>query len=206
MKLIRSLSRPLSTLNRVTLAGAFVGLLLASGTAGAEPTVGKTYQNPTLRDGSDKPVTIPDFGQKVVLVMYTDPDVADQNDVFADAVKAANLSQRVYRSVGVANMEDAPFKPNGIIRSVVRGKIKKYGVTILTDPKKLLIGAWDLGDCNEKSVVLIFDQKGVLRYAKKGELSAEERTSTLALMKQLVADAEAAAPAPAAAPAAPAAP
>lgn len=205
MKLIRSLSRSLSTLNRVTLAGAFVGLLLASGAAGAEPTVGKVYENPTLRDGSDKPVTIPDFGQKVLLVMYTDPDVADQNDVFADAVKAANFSTKVYRSVGVANMKDAPGKPDFIIRSVVRGKIKKYGVTILTDPKKLLIGAWDLGECNEKSVVLIFDQKGTLRYAKKGELSAEERTSTLALIKQLVADAEAAAPAAAPAPA-PAAP
>ena len=200
MKLPRSLFRPLSTLNRVTLAGALVGLL-AAGVAGAEPVVGKNYQNPTLRDGSDKPATLPEFGQKVVLVMYTDPDVADQNDAFADAVKGANLSPKVYRSIGVANMKDAPFKPDGIIRSVVRGKIKKYGVTILTDPKRLLIEAWDLGDCNDKSVVLIFDEKGVLKYAKKGELSPEERTSTLALIKDLVAKAEAAgvgaAPAPA---------
>jgi predicted transcriptional regulator len=142
-----------------------------------------------LRDAKDQPAMIPGFGEKVLLLLYTDPDVADQNDTFADSVKAADLDHSHFQSVGIANMEDAPAKPNWIIRAIVRGKIKKYNTSILTDPKRLLIHAWDLGDCNNKSVVLIVGKDKKLAYFKKGALAADETKKVLDLLKKLISEA-----------------
>lgn len=154
--------------------------------AWAEPKVGDKLQNPEVRDAKDQPAKLPEWGNKVLLVLYTDPDEADQNDEFADMVKAANLSKDTFQSMGVANMKDAPGKPNWIIRRVVRKKIEKYGTTILTDPDYLLIKAWNLGDCNDKSVVMIVDKEGSLRYFFKGKLPEAERKKALDLLKSLV--------------------
>lgn len=174
-----------------TLAGFALALLALSPlTARAEVQVGATLGNAEVRDASDKPTQIPELGSKILLILYTDPDEADQNDAFADAVKAKTLDQTVFKSVGIANMEDAPAKPNWIIRSIVRGKIKKYNVTILTDPKKLLVKAWDLGDCNNKSVVMIIDKEKKLRFFKKGKLSDTDHAAALKLLDDLVAQAK----------------
>jgi hypothetical protein len=173
------------------LAGLTLALLAQSPlTARAEVQVGATLPNAEVRDASDRPVQIPELGSKILLVLYTDPDEADQNDAFADAVKAKTLDQTVFKSIGIANMEDAPAKPNWIIRSIVRGKIKKYNVTILTDPKRYLVKAWDLGDCNNKSVVMIIDKEKKLRFFKKGKLSDTDHAAALKLLDDLVAQAK----------------
>lgn len=173
------------------LAGLALALLAQSPlTAHAEVKVGDTLKDSTIRDASDKPASIPDLGAKILLILYTDPDEADQNDPFADAVKAKGMDQTVFKSVGIANMKDAPAKPNWIIRSIVRGKIKKYNVTILTDPDRMLIKDWDLGDCNNKSVVLIIDKSKTLRFFKKGKLSDAEQAQALKLLDDLVAEAK----------------
>jgi hypothetical protein len=174
------------------LAGLALGLLALSPLAArAEVKEGATLGNAEIRDASDKPAQIPELGNKILLIMYTDPDEADQNDAFADAVKAKTIDQNYFKSVGIANMKDAPAKPNWIIRSIVRGKIKKYNVTILTDPDRLLIKAWDLGDCNNKSVVLIIDKNKTLRFFRKGKLSDTDHAAALKLLDDLVADAKA---------------
>ena len=173
------------------LAGFALALLAQSPlTARAEVQVGATLSNTEIRDARDQPAQIPDFGQKILLILYTDPDEADQNDAFADAVKAKTLDQTVFKSVGIANMKDAPAKPNWIIRSIVRGKIKKYGVTILTDPQRMLISAWNLGPCDDKSVVMIIDKEGKLRFFKKGKLSDTDQAAALKLLDDLVAQAK----------------
>lgn len=174
-----------------TLAGFALALLAQSPlTARADVQVGATLENAEVRDARDNPATIPDLGSKILLILYTDPDEADQNDTFADAVKAKTLDQSVFKSVGIANMEDAPAKPNWIIRSIVRGKIKKYNVTILTDPKRLLVKAWNLGDCNDKSVVMIIDKEKKLRFFKKGKLSDADHAAALQMLTDLVAQAK----------------
>ena len=167
---------------------ALSALLFPASHALAEPKVGDKLENPEVRDAKDAPARLPEWGNKVLLIMYTDPDEADQNDEFADAVKAANLPKDVFQSMGVANMKDAPAKPNWIIRSIVRGKVKKYKVTILTDPDRSLIAQWDLGDCNNKSVALIIGKDKKLKYIKKGQLSADEIKSTLELLKKVISE------------------
>ena len=93
------------------------------GLALADLKVGDTVEQPTLRDANDKPAIIPDLGKKVLLILYTDPGVADINDKFADRVKALGLPEAHFRSVGVANMADAKGLANWLIRIVVRSKV-----------------------------------------------------------------------------------
>ncbi|MFO0572937.1 MAG: YtfJ family protein [Polyangia bacterium] len=205
MEILSRQTRPTNKLRRRILAfGAGLALAMISqaprvahaedpapAAAQAQAKVGDSLPDATIRDASDKPAPIPDLGQKVLLIMYTDPDDADQNDPFADAVKAKVIDKDYFKSVGIANMKDAPAKPNWIIRAIVRSKIKKYNVTILTDPDRLLPTAWHLGDCNNKSVVLLIDKSRKLRFFKKGRLSDAEQAEALRLIDELVADAKA---------------
>ncbi len=169
---------------------ALLALLSPASKAFAEPKVGDKFENPEVRDAKNAPAKLPEWGSKVLLIMYTDPDEADQNDKFADEVKASNLPKEQFQSMGIANMKDAPAKPDWIIRRVVSKKIAKYGTTILTDPDRLFAKAWNLGDCNDKSVVLFVDKKGILRYLYKGQLNDAERGKALTLLKSLVDEAK----------------
>lgn len=155
----------------------------------AELQTGASIENATVRDANDKEATIPHFGTKVLLILYTDPDVADQNDPFADKVKAAGLDLQFFQSVGIANMQDAPAKPNWIIRAMVRSKIKKYNVTILTDPKLLLANAWNLGNCNNRSVVILVGKDKKVRYFHKGVLSPQDHDIALNEIRKAIHDA-----------------
>lgn len=163
------------------------------GLARAELKVGDTVEAPELRDANDKPATIPDLGKKVLLILYTDPGVADITDKFADRVKELKLPEAHFRSVGVANMFDAKGLANWLIRIVVRGKIKKYNVTILTDPDLLLKKAWNLGDTDDKSVVLLIDGNRKIRYIhtnkkKKDELVGAEQDEAVKIVQDVVAE------------------
>jgi predicted transcriptional regulator len=177
----------LTRLFRAPVLALSLCALLGQSHSASAAAVGEELKNGEVRDGNDKPATLPDFGERVLLILYTDPDVADQNDAFADLVKKAGLPQSHFRSMGIANMQDAPIKPNWIIRSIVRGKVKKYNVTILTDPKHYLIEQWGLGDCNNKSVVLIVGKDKKLHFFEKGALSPEKAQAALAKLCQLIA-------------------
>lgn len=179
----------------------------------ADVAVGQELTDVELRDGtSDKPSKIPDFGKKVLAIFYTDADVADMNDPLADALKAKNLDKETYRGIGVANLADSKA-PNFIIKSVVRGKIEKYKSTILTDPDRLLRKTWNLGECNNNSIVLIVGKDKKVAHVQRGEIRGKDIESIVALVEKLMKEpapgatpppAEAApAPAPDAAPAAP---
>lgn len=177
----------------------FTVLIGTLGVARAEIQVGVTIENITIQDANKQPAQIPNLGKKVLLLLYTDPDVADQNDPFGDQAKAQNLDQTYFQSVGIANLEDAPAKPNWLIRVIMRGKIKKYDVTILADPDRSMAKAWDLGDCNNKSVVLVVGKDKKLKYFRKGAISTtkdpqsgkSEADKVIELLKQLIAEAKA---------------
>ena len=183
-----------SFIKRSLIALTLSCALLPAGLAWAELKVGDTVEPPTLRDANDKPAEIPDLGKKVLLILYTDPGVADITDKFADRVKALNLPEKYFRSVGVANMFDAKGLANWLIRIVVRGKIKKYNVTILTDPELMLKKQWSLGETDDKSVVLLIDQNRKVRYLhtnkkKKDELVGPEQDEAVKVVQDVVAEA-----------------
>ena len=177
----------LTRLLRVPVMALSLCALLGPSHEAQAAAVGEELKNGEVRDGRNQPASLPGFGERVLLILYTDPDVANQNDAFADLVKAAGLPKSHFQSMGIANMKDAPLKPDWIIRSIVRKKIDKYGVTILTDPSHLLIDQWGLGDCNNKSVVLIIGKDKKLHFFEKGALSPEKAQAALAKLCQLIA-------------------
>ncbi len=148
-------------------------------------TIGTQISNVNVRDANDKPIKIPDLGKKVLVIFYTDPDVPDQNDEFADLLKTAKFPEQKYRGIGIANMKDT-WKPNFAIRVVVRSKIEKYKSTILTDPSYILKKDWNLGDCNDKSVVLILGSDMKVHFYKKGRLSKEEQQLAVSTVTKLI--------------------
>lgn len=177
----------LTRLLRVPVMALSLCALLGPSHEAQAAAVGEELKNGEVRDGRNQPASLPGFGERVLLILYTDPDVANQNDAFADLVKAAGLPKSHFQSMGIANMKDAPLKPNWAIRSIVRKKVEKYGVTILTDPDRLLINQWGLGDCNNQSVVLIVGKDKKLHFFEKGQLSPEKSQAALAKLCQLIA-------------------
>ena len=180
-------------LKRTLVALTLSCALLPAATALAELKVGDTVEPPTLRDANDKPSEMPDLGKKVLLILYTDPGVADITDKFADRCKALKLPEQHFKSLGVANMADAKYLANGLIRMVVRSKQKKYNVTILTDPELLLKKAWSLGDTDDKSVVILVDANRKVRYIhtnkkKKDELVGAEQDEAIKVVQDVVAE------------------
>lgn len=172
---------------RAVFAGLLAALvLLPLAERALAATVGQKLPQVTIRDANNNPATIPDLGRKVLAIFYSDPDVADMNDPFADRLKQANLDLTVYRGLGIANLKDT-WLPDEMIRAMVRKKIEKYNATILTDPDHLLSQAWSLGDCNGSSVVLIVDKTGTLRYLKKGAMSTAEIEAGHKLVLELMA-------------------
>ncbi len=148
---------------------------------------GTLLKNVQVRDARDNPVWIPYFGKKVLIILYNDVDVADQNDPFANAVKAAKIPHTKIQPIGIANMKDAPWKPNTVIRYMARRKIKQYpGTVILTDPKYILRDAWGLGNCNQKSVLILIGKDKKVHYYKKGKLTTGESKKALEIIKKLV--------------------
>ena len=168
---------------RALVATALLAVLSFSDALAA--SVGQQLSNTEIRDANDQPAKIPDFGTKVLALFYTDPDVSDMNDPFADKLKAANLDKTVYRGVGIADLKDT-WLPNSVIRAIVRKKIEKYDATILTDPDHLLTSAWQLGSCDGSSMVIIVDKTGHLRFFKNGPMSPAEMESTFNLVLQLM--------------------
>ena len=170
--------------------------ILALGPAGARAAkVGDTVQSPELRDASDAPTAIPDFGVKLLAIFYTDADEADMNDPLADAIKAKKFDETVYRGIGVANLADSKA-PNFLIRKIIRGKIEKYKSTILTDPDHQLSAAWDLGDCNNTSVFVLVGKDKQVKHLQRGPIRGADIDAILAKMVALLEPAPAA-PAPA---------
>jgi len=147
--------------------------------------VGDTVSSVQVRDANNNSAWIPDIGKKVISLFYTDPDVKDQNEKFREELKAQKLDLSKYRGMGVANLKDT-WKPNFIIRKVIRGKMEKFKSLILTDTDHTLKNKWNLGDCNEKDVVIIIGKDRKVKYFKPGPMSEGDRKQALQLVKDLL--------------------
>lgn len=175
---------------KFTLFSGLIGTLLITLSVSSvySVTPGDILENVEIRDADNKPATIPDLGKKVLTIFYTDPDVADQNDPLADAISDEEFSKETFRGMGIANLKDAPWKPDSIIRYIIRGKIEKYDSTILTDPDRLLIKAWNLGDCDEKGVVIVVGKNKKVLYYKKGPIRGEEIQHVLSIIRKATSE------------------
>ncbi len=164
---------------------ALITTLRIGVTLGHAANVGQELSNVQIRDAQNKPAWIPDFGEKVLAVFYNDADEADMNDPLADAIKAKNLAESKYRGIGIADLKDTKA-PNFLIRKIIQGKIEKYRSVILTDPDLTLPRAWDLGDCNNTSVVIVIGKDQKVKYIKKGPIRGAEIDMIVRLSEDLI--------------------
>ena len=138
-------------------------------------TVGKTVQNIVLKDLNNKNTTIPGFGIKPVVIVYTDPDVRDYGDPLVDAILTKDYNKKIYSGVGIVNSADSWF-PNYLILIGAKIKAKKYpDSAILIDDNKLLEKTWGLGNCDEISIFIIIDKNKKVVYLKKIESENESK-------------------------------
>lgn len=129
--------------------------------------IGQRLPNVQIRDAHNKPINVPYLGSHPLLIFYPDPD--HPKCKFTDYLEQHPIPARRMKAYGIVNMKDAPWYPNGIIRSAIRSKIKKTGQPIYTDPNRALARGWGLGDCNNKFVIIIVDEHGRLLWYHKGE-------------------------------------
>jgi len=158
-----------------------------SGAGSTGPTLqaGQTVETVLVQDAHGQPVGIPDLGSKVLVIFYTDPDNANLNEAFRDAVHAIRDPGK--RGMGVVNMKDS-WKPRWLIRRVVRSKQAKFqGTLILLDADHTLRDAWGLGDCDRRDVVIIVGRDRAVRYFQREQMSPEDINHGLQVIRELIA-------------------
>jgi len=127
-----------------------------------------------VRDPNNKPINIPFFGEKAILIFYPDPEVPEMQDPFVKAMKKSAFSEKDFFAFGIVNMNDAPFYPDFIIRFMIRREVKANNCTILTDPDNIISRKWDTGDCNDKFGILLISKDKKVIFFKKDTLNQKD--------------------------------
>jgi uncharacterized protein len=83
-------------------------------------TLGQELPNIQLKNMENESREIPDIGNKVVVVFYTDPDCKDINDPLSGAVKNRGFKDKI-TGIGISNCADS-WIPDALIR---KGALKK---------------------------------------------------------------------------------
>uniref|UniRef100_UPI0040562A89 hypothetical protein n=1 Tax=Alistipes sp. TaxID=1872444 RepID=UPI0040562A89 len=142
----------------------------------AQEPARRIVSNVTLEDLSGNATTLPMWGEKNLLIFYVDPDHHKQNHDFTVEMEENHRAagDNLY-GLGIMNLKDAPFIPNGIACSMAAKRTAKNGATVLADKGRHLSTAWKLGDCNNYFVLLLVSKEGELVYVHKGEFTEEEK-------------------------------
>ena len=147
--------------------------------------IGKTVSSLQLIDPDDNPKAMPFIGEKVVMVLYTDPDEKDVNDPLSNAVKAKNFPADKYQAIGIANCKDT-WIPNVGIRMKARQKQKEFPTSVvLLDEDKTLPKTWGLGNCNDMGVLIIIGKDRKVKYISYVKTQEESRAIIGAVIKIL---------------------
>jgi predicted transcriptional regulator len=168
------------------MLGAAIGFLMIV-TSALAASVGQSLANVSIKDANDKPATIPDFGKKVLFIVYADSQTADDNDPLAEAIRKRKFDTAKYRGMGVANLADS-WAPDFVIRMVIRRKIEQFNKTILTDDNHTLARMWKLGDCDDVSVVMVIGKDKKLKYLKRGKVRGEEIDKVIQIIAEAIAE------------------
>lgn len=159
----------------VLVAGSFSAYVNAA-------SVGQALSNVQLFDSNNNPGKwIPDLGKKVLTIFYVDPD-STYNEAVRDALKAEKLDKSKYRGMGVINLDDT-WKPNSLVRTMIRKKERKFNSVILTDPSHILQKAWNLGNCNDKDFVIVIGKDRVVKYISNSAVRGAELQKVIDIVK-----------------------
>ena len=114
--------------------------------------------------------------RKVSNVEVLDLDHHKQNEDFTvELEKNHRAESDNIHGFGVMNLKDAPMVPNSMARSMARKRTATNGATVLADQTHALSTAWNLGDCNNKFVLMFVTKEGELVFLRKGVLSDADK-------------------------------
>lgn len=148
-----------------------------------QASVGKSISNVNVLNSSDKPSSIPCFGSKVLVILYTDPDVKDVNDPLSAAIKAKGFPADKYAGIGVANCK-VTWIPNSAIRIKSRQKEKQFpGSIVLLDDSEKIKQAWSLADSDDKGVVIVVGKDSKIKFLRYVKSQDESRSISAAVVK-----------------------
>ena len=157
----------------------------ASMAVAAELKVGDKAHDFALKDSLGKEYTLnsPEMKGRVVYFNYADPGSKDMNKHVDDALKKdAGLDrEKSYVGYGIANMK-ASLLPNFAIKKVIKNKQQETGAVIFLDPDYVILNAWGLK--NKVSNVVVLDKDRICRYIFKGQVSPEELTKLIQIIKE----------------------
>jgi predicted transcriptional regulator len=144
-------------MKKMTLCLAAVMVLFGLPALAEDLKVGMKATDWSFKDADGNVYSMESWAGKVLLVNYVDPDEADLNEHFQDAMKKAvdekRLNKEYYKGIGIADCA-ATWKPNFAIRLIAGRKAKKYNTTILFDYKAILREAWGLKKDTANAILL----------------------------------------------------
>lgn len=155
----------------VTLAA----LAMSAMSAFAQEGLPRKVSNVDLQTLDKQATQLPCYGEKNLLIFYVDPDKHKQNEDFTIELEENHRATSPnILGFGVLNLKDT-WLPNGVIRSMARKRTEKNGALVIADPNHALSNGWDLGNCNNKFVLLFIDKEGQLVFMRKGELTEQDK-------------------------------
>ena len=150
-------------------------LLMTTGAGAEELNIGMKAPDWSFKDADGNVFSMASWEGKVLLVNYTDPDAADLNEHFTDAMKKAKddgrLRDETYKGIGIADCA-ATWKPNFAIRAIAAKKAKKYKSTILFDYNASLRDSWGLAKDTANAVIL--DKNRICRAVVRGRVPDDQ--------------------------------
>ena len=148
-------------------------MFVATSVEAQELSLLRKVENLTIKDIAGNSVTLPEFGEKNLLIFYVDPDSylkGGANKKLSDELEEnGRAAGAAIRGFGVMNFPDTGL-PKNMVRNMARKRAEKNGATILDDDQQLLKKQWGLGDCNNKFVIMIVSKEGELVYCAKEDL------------------------------------
>lgn len=140
----------------------------------------------SLPDADGQMFTMDSWAGKVLMINYVDPDEADLNEHFTEALTAAQkdglLRSETYKGIGIADCA-ATWKPNVLIRAIAGRKAKKYNTVILFDTDATLRNAWGL--TADTSNIIVLDKNRVCRAVVHGRVPDDRVEELLTLIAAL---------------------
>ena len=158
-----------------------VGLLLPLWSVGQ---VGEKVSSVNILNANNETVGIPFLGEKNLLIFYADPGRPRQNASFRDYFKTHPINSPNIESYGIINLAAAPLLPNSLIRKMALKETQGTDGKIYFDPDNVLSKNWKLPNADNNFAVLFIDKDRVIRFYKAGELSPEDQTQVLDLIKK----------------------
>ncbi|MCS3457387.1 YtfJ family protein [Aeromonas rivuli] len=151
------------------------------------PLVQIAEQGELLVSGQDivyRPWQSKQLAGKVFLIQHIAgrSSAKELNAPMIEAIKKARLPHDSYQTVTIINSNDAIWGTSGFVKSSAEDSKKEFPWSAMVlDSKGMARNAWELTP--ESSAIVLLDKEGKVLFAKDGQLTANEITTVMELIK-----------------------